>query len=305
LTSIREVVSRIGPQRLGLVLLVLTTIGFACITTCSKFAYAGGSNPQTLLLLRFAAFALGAALIQRLRGRRLACGRSMLGPVLGIALFQLMLSGGYLGAVAFIPVGLAVILLYTSPFFVALASILLRRDRMTVLKGVTMLMAFAGVFAAVGPSFAELDPRGLLAGLTAAAGLVLMITVGGSWMQREDPITLNRYATLVLILPIAGLLAWTGSLHLPLAGPGLLGAIGATSFFLFGTLCWVLSMRLVAPIRMAVILNLEMPITILLGTVVLGERLTALQLTGAALVIAAVMALTFLGRQPRDGAAGR
>ncbi|HEY8017236.1 MAG TPA: hypothetical protein VIE35_15460, partial [Dongiaceae bacterium] len=59
------------------------------------------------------------------------------------------------------------------------------------------------------------------------------------------------------------------------------------------------SMRLVPPIRMAVILNLETPITIALGAGVLGERLGIWQLAGAALVVAAIMALTVLGRRSR------
>ena len=47
------------------------------------------------------------------------------------------------------------------------------------------------------------------------------------------------------------------------------------------------------------ILNLETPITIALGAGVLGERLGIWQLAGAALVVAAIMALTVLGRRSR------
>jgi drug/metabolite transporter (DMT)-like permease len=305
LASIRRAAAWAGPQRLGLALMVLTTAGFACITTFSKLAYAGGSNPQTLLLLRFAVFGAGMALMQRWRGYPLGLRRGMRSPILGVALFQLMLSGGYLGAVAFIPVGLAVILLYTSPFLVALLSVLMRRDRMTATKAVAMALAFIGVLAAVGPSFAHLDPRGIVAGLTAALGLVLMITLGGGWMQREDPVTLNMYAALLLVLPVGAYLAWTGSLRLPQTALGQVGVVGATLCFLFGTLCWALSMRLVAPIRMAVALNLEMPMTIAIGTIFLGERLRPLQLAGAALVVGAVTALTLFGRPTKPGAPSR
>src|SRR6516164_4319302 len=49
-------------QGLGLVLIFLTTACFACITTFSKLAYADGSNPVTLMLLRFAGFAAFTAL---------------------------------------------------------------------------------------------------------------------------------------------------------------------------------------------------------------------------------------------------
>jgi len=284
-------------QGLGLVLIFLTTACFACITTFSKLAYADGSNPVTLMLLRFAGFAAFTALYQRARRRPLRLEPGMAGPVLGIAAFTLMLSGGYLTAAAYIPVGLAVILLYTSPFLVALLAVLMGRERMTILKGATMTAAFIGVVMAVGLDVTQLDPRGIVAALTAAAGLVLVITLGSIWMQRHDPLTIYFFASLVMLLPVGLYLIWSGQFHLPPTRLGLLGVAGATLCYLAGNLLWALSMRLVAPIRMAVILNLETPITIALGAAVLGERLGARQLAGAALVIAAIMALTLFGRR--------
>jgi EamA-like transporter family. len=61
-----------------------------------------------------------------------------------------MLSGGYLVAASFIPVGLAAVLLYTAPFMVAAVAVLMGRERMTILKGATMALAFAGLVMAVG-----------------------------------------------------------------------------------------------------------------------------------------------------------
>jgi len=287
-------------QGLGLALLLLTTASFACITTFSKFAYAAGSNPETLLVIRFASFAAGVALIQWLAGRPLRLGPGVLPRAAAVAGFMLLLSGGYLTAAAFIPVGLAVILLYTAPFFVALVTVLMGRDRMTAMKAATMILAFAGVALAVGADFTHLDPRGILAGLVAALGLVLMIAVAGSWMRRFEPLTLSMLACLLLVLPIGVYLAGTGRFAPPQTQAGWIGLAGATLCYLFGNLCWVMAMRLVAPIRMAVIMNLEMPISIAIGALFLGERLSLVQLAGAVLVIGAVMGLTLLGSPSPD-----
>jgi drug/metabolite transporter (DMT)-like permease len=299
----RETAAAPARQGLGLALLLTTTASFACITTFSKFAYAAGSNPETLLIVRFTSFALGVRLIQLLSGKppQLGSGmltRGMLGRAAAIACFMLLLSGGYLTAVAFIPVGLAVILLYTAPFFVALITVILGRDRMTGLKAATMVLAFTGVTLAVGTGFSHLDPRGILAGFAAAFGLVLMIAVAGSWMKQFEPLTLSMVASLLLLLPVGAYLAGTGRFALPQTQVGWIGLAGATLCYLFGNLSWVMAMRLVAPIRMAVIMNLEMPISIATGALFLGERLSLPQLAGAALVIVAVMALTLLGRAP-------
>jgi len=287
-------------QGLGLALLLLTTASFACITTFSKFAYAAGSNPETLLIVRFASFAAGVGIIQWLSGKPLRLGPGVLTRAVAVAGFMLLLSGGYLTAAAFIPVGLAVVLLYTAPFFVALATVLMGRDRMTAMKAATMVLAFAGVALAVGADFSHLDPRGILAGLVAALGLVLMIAVAGAWMRRFEPLTLSMLACLLLVLPVGAYLAGTGRFALPQSQPGWIGLAGATLCYLFGNLCWVFAMRLVAPIRMAVTMNLEMPISIATGAIFLGERLSPVQLTGAFLVIASVMGLTLLGRPSLD-----
>ncbi|MEA2781671.1 MAG: hypothetical protein QOK29_3215 [Rhodospirillaceae bacterium] len=286
--------------RLGLILMFLTTACFSCITTFSKLAYAGGSNPETLLLLRMALFGATIPLFGRLTGRPLQPNPRIIRPVLGIALFQIMLSGGYLTAAAFIPVGLAAVLLYTSPFLVALVCVLMARDRMTPGKGITMALAFLGVVIAVGPDFSNLDLRGIAAALTAAMGMVLMITVGGMWMQRDDPLTINVFASLALVVAISVYLLWSGSFHLPATSIGRIGAACATLFYVLGNLCWILSMRLVPPIRMAVIFNLETPLTIASGFLILGERLSLLQVAGAAIVVGAVTALNLLGRRSDD-----
>jgi drug/metabolite transporter (DMT)-like permease len=283
-------------RELGFALVFLTTACFGCITTFSKFAYRDGSNPETLLLLRFVGFAGFAALLQWLRGRPLRLEPDMQRPILGMACFTLMMSGGYLIAAAFIPVGLAVVLLYTAPFLVALLAVLLGRERLTPLKAATMVVAFAGVVMAVGLDLGHLDARGIAAGLTAAAGLVLAITFGGVWMRRHDPLTINFFASLLLALPVGVYLLGSGRFHLPPSDLGRLAVVGATLFYLLGNLFWVFSMRLVPPIPMAVILNLETPITIAMGAAVLSERLGPGQLTGAGLVVAAIMSLTVLGR---------
>jgi len=225
---------RAGPgprQGLGLILIFLTTACFACITTFSKLAYADGSNPQTLMLLRFIGFAAFILLFQRLRGRPIRFEPGMLLPIFGMACFTLMLSGGYLVAASFIPVGLAAVLLYTAPFVVAAVAVLMGRERMTILKGVTMALAFVGLVMAVGLDLSHLDLRGVVAGLTAAAGLVLVISLGGVWMQRHDPLVLYFFASLLMVVPVGLYLLGTGSFHLPPTRIGLVGVAGATLFF--------------------------------------------------------------------------
>jgi probable blue pigment (indigoidine) exporter len=58
---------------------------------------------------------------------------------------------------------------------------------------------------------------------------------------------------------------------------------------------WLLSLRIVDPIRVAILFNIEPVVTITAAWIVLGERLGPIQLLGGLLVIAAIVAMTVLG----------
>jgi drug/metabolite transporter (DMT)-like permease len=60
---------------------------------------------------------------------------------------------------------------------------------------------------------------------------------------------------------------------------------------------WLLSLRLISPVRVASIFNLEPLITIAVAYAVLQERLTMIQSLGVVLVLGAILTLTLFGHR--------
>lgn len=282
---------------MGSGLIAATAISFGFITTASRFAYGAGSNPETLLLFRFTCFALLMLPIQAWRHGSLRPPRGVGLPSLATGSLLTALSGCYLASVAFIPVGLAVVLLYTFPFMVALLSIVLGRESMTLAKAIVLIFAFAGILLAVGVDKAIFDSRGIALALLAAAADAILIVAGNRWVRRFDPLQLIFHAGLWPIPAIAAYLLWSSRFHLPTSGIGLAGLVGATLLFALGNFCWMLGMRLLPPIRVALIFNLEAPTSIAAGALMLGESLGWRQLAGGAIVLCAVIGLDLIERR--------
>jgi len=113
---------------------------------------------------------------------------------------------------AFTDVSRGIILLYTNPFWVALgAHLFLPGDRLTVLKGVGLVLAFAGVVlvfgsrsATLGPQFWIGDLMQLAAGISWAATTLYIKRVVES---REFTHYQTMFAQLFFSIPILGV-AW-------------------------------------------------------------------------------------------------
>ncbi len=80
---------------------------------------------------------------------------------------QAGLNIGYFIAISELGLGIAVVLLYTSPVFANLLSFFIYRERLTVSKGISVILAIAGCFLAVtgGVFSVSLSFLGILAGL--------------------------------------------------------------------------------------------------------------------------------------------
>jgi drug/metabolite transporter (DMT)-like permease len=279
----------------GVVILGATTFGL--VTTQSRLAYDVGSNTLTVVLVRATTFALlfGGCLLLRNRPARLTFSGFI--ATLWMAALLMVMSAGYLGAVAYIPVSLAALIFYTFPFYVAILASLTGREPMTRTKAAALVVAFAGLVLALGPSFDELNWRGIACGLAGALAMGITVTFGGPVMRRHDPLVVNVCTNAWMALGLGAYMAIAGGLALPTAGVGWFGIGGATLCYLVAYTAWFLSLRLVDPIRVAILFNIEPVVTITAAWIVLRERLGPIQLLGGVLVIAAVVAMTVLGAQ--------
>jgi drug/metabolite transporter (DMT)-like permease len=110
---------------------------------------------------------------------------------------------------------------------------------------------------------------------------------------------MSIYTNLWMLIALAVIVASTGSIALPLTGLGRIGAAGVCVSYVVAYACWYLALSLVSPVRLAGLFNIEPLVTLFAAWLVLGERLSAVQFVGAALVLASILGMTLSGTTER------
>jgi drug/metabolite transporter (DMT)-like permease len=114
-------------------------------------------------------------------------------------------------------------------------------------------------------------------------------------MRQNDALLVNTCTNAWAALALGAAMAVAGGFTLPATSLGWFGIAGATLCYMVAFSAWLLSLRMVDPIRVAILFNVEPVVTITAAWIALGERLGPLQLLGGALVITAILAMTVLG----------
>ena len=216
--------------------------------------------------------------------------------LIGVAAFYVV----YIQAIALTGMGMAAVLMYTAPAWVTLLSAILFKEPLSALKGLAVTLACGGC-ALVGQVYSlssvRLNLWGILAGL--GAGLTYgLYTLFSKLAQRRY----TSWATLLYALGLGALFL------LPLqARADLVRAVAQPT-----TLLWLLMLGLIPTLgggvafnaalrripasNASIVATLEPAVATLLGWLFLDERLQALQLLGAGLILAAVVILQLESR---------
>ncbi len=201
----------------------------------------------------------------------------------------------YFRAIELMPLSTAAILLYTSPIWVTLMSVVFFREPLTARRLLALILAFAGCVLVSGLSGEPLSLTALLTGLGAGVGYALYSILGTVALRRYPPLTVTTWTFLI---------AAAGSWFL--CGPSELAA--AMRAAPAGLLLWLVPCTAVVTAvipylaytkglqsteagRAAIIATVEPVVATLLGTLVFHEALSFPAILGILLVLAAIAVL--------------
>jgi drug/metabolite transporter (DMT)-like permease len=202
----------------------------------------------------------------------------------------------YFTAITMMPLSTAAILLYTSPIWIMLMSVLFFREKLTGRKLLALVLAFAGCVLVSGISGEGMTLTGLLVGLGSGIGYGLYSILGTVALRRYSPYTVTTYT-----FAFAALGAWlicrpAEMLAKFAAAPNLPGLV----FFCFLTalvtavipfLAYTLGLQTVEASRAGILATVEPLVATLIGVAVFSEPLTLLSDLGMLLILAAVVLL--------------
>lgn len=284
---------------LGLGATLLAALFVSLITTFARITYDAGSNPATQVFVRSLCMMLVLGALQLALGRHLIVPRRTVVTTIGLGTCILVMSFGYLSSVFYISVSLAVLVLYTYPLMVGIASPILGRERMTWLKALCLIGAFAGLLVASSEGFGTLDWRGIGFALAAAAGLACIALVGGRAMSKAHPFAMNAWMNLWVALAVGLYLAASGGPQFPHTAGGWLATVAVCLCYTLGILFMFLGLMLISPAQSALTMNLEPLFSTLAAILLLHEAVALRQWIGMAMLLAFLAISTFTGMSRR------
>jgi drug/metabolite transporter (DMT)-like permease len=293
---------RPGAQRAaGVLLVLLSAAAFAVGPTAARLAFEDGSNTLTVVAVRGAVgLALTALLIASL-GSGFRIGQQALGASLCAGAACTVMSYGFIGSVAYIPVSLAVVVFFSHPLLVAAMWHLLGRERLTARKLVLAAAALVGVALAVGGSLADLDVRGIGLAAVAAVTMCGMIYFSARAQDGATSAQVNFYLTAVTVAVFTSIATALNAWALPSGIIGWLGLGGAGLGITIGLLAFLAAFRFIGAVRATMMSNVEPLFAILFAVALLGERLHPAQWAGVALVVTALLLFEIPPRREPSG----
>ncbi|MGO9772348.1 MAG: DMT family transporter [Roseiarcus sp.] len=284
---------------------------YGLIPSFVRAAYENGIPAVECTLARttFIVFTLGGLAL--LRGERLAIPAAARPSFLLQVVATAMISIGYLASLQFIPVGLAVVIFYTSPIMILLVAPVVEGTRPSPARLAVGLIGFTGLVVALGFSLAGLDWRGLALAALGAAGYALQFFSGRALTRHLPP---SAMASLVhaAVWPIAlAVVLWQngGAIRLfdpnAVAVPGYAFLASVALCYALGYVIHMLALRYAAASVIAPVFNLEPIVTTGAAALVLGERLSLHQYAGGFIVLGALAGAALIARREDKRAAAK
>ena len=205
----------------------------------------------------------------------------------------------------YIPASLERLILFLYPTFVVLLSWAIFRTKLTAAQAMSLVLSYSGVLLCVWDNLRiEGDPSGLAIGvaftLTSAFTYACYVVASARIVPRVGSMRFTSYASSVACgFSIAHFFVTHGAESLVVPGIVYAYALG------MGTVSTVLPILLVAEAlrrlganQVALISTLGPIATLAMAALILGEKITAIQMGGAALVIAGVMLVSLRRQSP-------
>jgi drug/metabolite transporter (DMT)-like permease len=285
-------------------LALISAAVFALNVACGPLVYADGGNIHALNYIRPPSFfaCVAAWLILTSTPMRLPRLQMLGATALGlIMVFEFYV---VFTAVQYIPVGLAILVMYTYPIMVALLDGLLGRSRLSPWLLLTLLVIFAGLGLALGTPEAALDWRGVALAVLAACGMCALVTISERTTAGSDNKVVMFFVTAVASIVMLVFYLVGPEPVWPATGAGSAALAVTICAYIIATFFLFVSVDMIGPVRFSAIDNTAPVWATLFGIFLLGERLVPLQWLGIFLVVGGVVAAQFL-QSPVRGEAGR
>lgn len=274
----------------GVAMVTAAAAAFGLLGLLAREARDGGANVGTTLALRYTLGAVVLVVVAQFVLRRDPTAvrrftRADVGSLMLLGVFAISQSVLYFNALIRMPISTATLISWVYPVFVVALTVGLRHEGLTNEKALALLVSLLGVgLVAGGLSGFEV----LGATLTVAASVVYAgyVVIGSRVLSRAHPLLAST-----IVIVSAAVLLWVGSLfawevQFPDRTGGWLAVLGLGLLCTaFPTVALFGGLRLVGASWGAITSTAEPVVAVFLAYIVYSERLTTVQIMGAALIL--------------------
>ncbi len=284
----------------GTGLLIISGTAFSSAFICAVISLENGVDLNTSNAGRYAIAALFLFFYHKITNRPIKIGSSERYAAFALGITVFMVGFGYLSAIHYIPVSLAVLIFYTGPFFVFIIARFTEKEPFSVIRLTAFGLAFFGLYLAMEiETSGSLHITGILFALIAAIGVALFITIGNLTIRKANPQVVSLY-TLSSGAVLFGLLLFKDNSLNELSASGLLFLTSSAFFQFIAYISFFAGLKLIGSIKASMLLNIEPITTIALSVVIFDETLSGIQYIGACLVITGIFLISYKpGRRTR------
>jgi drug/metabolite transporter (DMT)-like permease len=279
-------------QKIGIGLVILSTIAIAIVPSFARLAYDGGSNALTVITARSFFTVLVTATILVFSRRTWRIDRNAFGfCALAGASYAVMLCG-FLGAVALIPVNTAIVIFFVHPVLVARVVSSVSGKKVSGPTIAAASTALVGLTLSVGLSVSHLNLTGVVLAILAAITCVGVILGNGMACRSTNGLLVVFYMMLSAVITLTAIFVLFGETRVPATSSGWLGFGGVALCSTVGTLAFFCAVPMIGAVRATMISNVEPLLGIVFAACLLGESISVFQIVGVVMVLVSIVVVT-------------
>lgn len=275
----------------GVFLIVVSASCFGAMAIFARLAYEAGTDPITVLFLRFSIAGIFMVLVMAAKGITFPKGRTLISLSLMGALGYVGFSLAFFTALTMVPAGLVAILLYLYPAFVTVLATIFLKKPVTIFKFAALSMTFAGTILIIGLDGGSGRILGIVLGITAAVLYSIYIIVGSRVILNAGAFPASTVVIISAGVIFSGVVAVKGG-QFPQT---LIGWIAVFAIALVSTALAIVTffagLKRIDPANASMISTLEPVVTVSLAVVILGESVSIPKIIGGIMILAAVILL--------------
>ncbi len=268
---------------------LVCSLGLGLAVALGRLAFDGGTTPLSVAFFRSLLSVVAMGTICICMGVSLRLPRSALISMLFLGCLFSHMAFGNVGSTKYIPISLAALLFFIYPPVVAILNHLIARKWPSLIKTISITVAFFGLAVMLGVDLNKLDLRGVVIGITAGIACAVNIIWVARKVPRVHPFIIVFYQSAIASL-IIGVLAWyLDELRLPDEIGGWLG------FLLVGVLqtasipFFYFAIQRIGSEPTAMINNSQPVASIIAAILIFNEGITLDRFLGAIMVIGGIL----------------